>query len=380
MSGLLRLAFLMLYRDRAKYIALVGGLAFCTFLIAQQAGVFCGVMMLTAATLRNIEAEIWVMDSRTEEVNNPVAMRDIEVLRVRSLPGVDWAVPLFWGTLPATLPDGSIVTLQVVGLDTGSFAGAPEQMTEGDIRSLLLPDAVIFDQVAVEKFTARGLKLNIGSQFEINDCTARVVGFCRTKRNFIGAPYAFTTYDRALQWIPPERKVLSFILVKAKSDQPVEDVVSQINELSGLQAITSAGFRTTTMRWYVQNTGIPVAFGVVVLLGALFGLWVTGQAFFLFVNDNLRHLAAIKAMGATQGSLSIMVIFQALFTGVVGYGMGLGFTALFGFMVFSNQVPAFYLPWQVPALVGVLIGIICLFAAALGVWKLRAAEPAMVFK
>jgi putative ABC transport system permease protein len=88
----------------------------------------------------------------------------------------------------------------------------------------------------------------------------------------------------------------------------------------------------------------------------------------------------MKAMGATQGSLSAMVVFQALFTGMVGYGMGLGFTAAFGFLVLPIEVPAFYLPWQVPALVGLLIGIICLFAAALGVWKLRSAEPAMVFK
>jgi len=98
------------------------------------------------------------------------------------------------------------------------------------------------------------------------------------------------------------------------------------------------------------------------------------------VHDNRRHLAAMKAMGATQGSLSIMVVFQALFTGVVGYGIGLGLTAAFGFIVLPAEVPAFFLPWQVPALVGVLVTAICLFAAALGVWELRSAEPAMVFK
>lgn len=380
MAGLIRLAFLMLYRDRAKYLALVGGLAFCTFLIAQQAGVFCGVMMLTTSTLRNIGAEIWVADSRTSQVNSPVSMRDIEVARVRSLPGVAWAVPLFLGTLPATLPDGSIESLQVVGLDAGSFAGAPMQMTEGDIRSLLLPDAVVMDQVAVEKFAKGGMDLRLGSQFEINDHTARVVGFCRTRRSFSGFPHAFTTYDRAMQWVPPERNMLSFILVRAKPGQLPDEVVARINEVPGLQAATTSGFRMTTMRWFVRNTGIPVAFGVVVLLGGVFGVWVTGQAFFLFVHDNRRHLAAMKAMGATQGSLSAMVLFQALFTGFVGYGIGLGLTAAFGFIVLPAEVPAFHLPWQVPAFVGLLVLGICLFAAALGIWQLRSAEPAMVFK
>ena len=174
--------------------------------------------------------------------------------------------------------------------------------------------------------------------------------------------------------------MLSFILARAKAGHSVEDVIAQINAVPGLHAWSTAGFRLTTVRWFVRNTGIPVAFGVVVLLGAVFGLWVTGQAFFLFVHDNRRHLAAMKAMGATQGSLSIMVVFQALFTGVVGYGIGLGLTAAFGFIVLPAEVPAFFLPWQVPALVGLLVTAICLFAAALGVWELRSAEPAMVFK
>jgi hypothetical protein len=46
LSGLLAVAFLMLFRDRMKYFALVGGLAFTTFLIVQQLGGFCGLMCL----------------------------------------------------------------------------------------------------------------------------------------------------------------------------------------------------------------------------------------------------------------------------------------------------------------------------------------------
>lgn len=380
MIGLIRLAFLMLYRDRAKYLALVGGLAFCTFLIAQQSGVFCGVMLLTTSTLRNVGATIWVADSRTEQINSPVAMRDIEVDRVRSLPGVAWAVPIFLGILPATLPDGSMQNVQIVGVDSGSFVGAPKVMVEGDIESLLMPEAVIMDQVAVEKFANRGVPLRVGSRFEVNDKQASVVGLCRTKRSFSGFPYAFTTYERALQWVPPQRKLLSFVLVQPKDGESEEAVVERISRLPGLKAYTTNGFRLKTMRWFFRNTGIPVAFIVVVFIGAAFGLWVTGQAFFLFVHDNLRHLAAMAAMGATQGSLAGMVLFQAFFSGAVGYGIGLGLTAGFGFLIFPTEVVAFYLPWQLPVAVGMLVAAICFFAGGLGVWKLRTAEPAMVFK
>jgi len=88
LSGLLAVAFLMLFRDRMKYFALVGGLAFTTFLIVQQLGGFCGLMLLTTSTIREIGAEIWVMDENGSQANEVIPMRDIEVQRVQSVPGV----------------------------------------------------------------------------------------------------------------------------------------------------------------------------------------------------------------------------------------------------------------------------------------------------
>ena len=41
---------------------------------------------------------------------------------------------------------------------------------------------------------------------------ARIVGICRAHRSFFGGPYVFTTYDRAVQYAPNQRKMLSFIL------------------------------------------------------------------------------------------------------------------------------------------------------------------------
>ncbi len=47
---MLRLALKMLFGDTGKYLMLVGGLVFATFLMAQQAAVFCGLMSWTTAT------------------------------------------------------------------------------------------------------------------------------------------------------------------------------------------------------------------------------------------------------------------------------------------------------------------------------------------
>ena len=44
---MLRLALKMLFGDTGKYLMLVAGLVFATFLMAQQAAVFCGLMSWT---------------------------------------------------------------------------------------------------------------------------------------------------------------------------------------------------------------------------------------------------------------------------------------------------------------------------------------------
>jgi putative ABC transport system permease protein len=155
---MLRIALLMLFRDRAKYMMLIVGLTFCSLLMTQQASVFCGLMLWTSATVRNIGAKVWVFDAKVEQVNEVIPLREIEVTRVRGVPGVEWAVPLYVGIEQARLSDGSFQNVQLVGLDTATFVGRPMQITKGMIEDLRLPDAVIIDQVGVAKFRKKGIR------------------------------------------------------------------------------------------------------------------------------------------------------------------------------------------------------------------------------
>ena len=377
---MLRLALKMLYGDRAKYAMLVGGLTFCALLMSQQVSVFCGLMRWTTATLRNIQVPIWVADAKVEQVNEVVALRDIEVDRVKSLPGVEWAVPLYWGILNARLKDGSFQAVQLTGLDTATLVGRPGKMLAGRVEDLRLPNAVLVDQVGVKKFKKKGIELKIGSTFEINDKEARVVGLCQSDQSFLGQPYVFTTYDRALEYAPPQRKLLSFVLVQPKPGVDPAKVVETIRSIPGLTAFTSDEFFDRTIDWYMKNTGIPISFGTVVVLGIVVGIAIAGQTFYLFVHENLRFMAALKAMGARTSTLAKMVFLQAFAVGLAGYGLGIGIASVFGFGVLKGGEPPFYMPWQVPVFTGVVIVFICSLSALIGLVKIIRAEPAVVFK
>jgi len=57
-------------------------------------------------------------------------------------------------------------------------------------------------------------------------------------------------------------------------------------------------------------------------------LSICGQTFYTFVLENLSKFGALKAIGAKSYELIAMILFQTLFTGMTGYGLGVGLSAL----------------------------------------------------
>jgi putative ABC transport system permease protein len=387
---MIRLGLKMLFGDMAKYMMLIIGVIFATFLMVQQAGVFCGLMRWTTSTLKNVPAPIWVVDPKVEQVNETIPLLDTDVARVRSVDGVAWAAPVFSGIQKVRLADGNYKITQLIGIDATTFAGAPTKMLEGRLEDLRLPNTIIIDDLAVRRLSADPKQpIGLGSVVEINDVEARVVGIADAMNSFTGGPYVWTTYERALQYAPPSRKMLSAVLAAPSPGVSTVEAARRIRERTGLSAFVNEGFsmdknvpdfNSSTVWWYIRNTGIPFSFGITVLIGFIVGLAICSQTFTAFILENLKHLGALKAMGCSMGRLSIMVLTQAFTVGLVGYGIGLLFTAGFAAGALKNEQPPFYLPPIVPPAVLVVILLICGFSALMGIRRIARLEPAMVFR
>ncbi len=375
------LALKMLLGDRAKYVMLVGGLTFASLLMTQQCAVFFGLLSWTTSHMRNMRASIWVVDPKVEQINEIKPMRDTDVNRVRSVAGVEYAVPLYTGVIQARISDGTFKPVEMIGLDAATLVGRPPVILSGRLEDLRLPNTVMIDELAVERLSmGKSHRIGIGDIFEINDREARVIGICKTDRHFFGYPYVFTTYDEALQFAPKTRKMLSIVLAEPAKGWTAERTARAIEQQTQLKAYTEAEFKQATVKWFFKNTGIPASFGTTIILGFIVGIAVSGQTFYSFVLENLRHLGALKAMGASNGLLARMLMAQALTVGLIGYGLGVGLTALFGVAVLKSGQPPFLMPYQLPLFTFVVIIFICMFAALLGIWKIYKLEPAVVFR
>jgi len=381
-------AIKMLVGDRAKYLGIIMGLAFASFLITEQMAIFTGIMTRTFGFLTDTAlADIWVMDPKVQFVDDIKPLQDMQLYRVRGVEGVEWAVPLYKGLIKAKLANGTFQTVNVIGLDDSTLIGAPYKMIEGQTADLRRSEGVIVDivgatgKLAKPASTPGGKRtpLKVGDTIELNDHRATVVGICMVSRTFQSQPVVYTTYSRATTFAPRERKLLSFIMVKAKAGEDIKTLSERIRRVTGLAAYSQDGFKDLTVNYYLKYTGIPINFGMAVILGFIVGTAIAGQTFYSFTLENLKHFGTLKAMGATNRTLLGMIILQALIVGSIGYGLGVGAATLFGRLVTGSEL-AFRLPWQLLAITAVAITVICVFAALLSIRKVMKLEPAVVFK
>ena len=257
------IALKMLMGDKGKYLGIVMGLTFASLIMTQQPAIFLGLMSRTYSFISDVGLpDIWVMDSKVQFVDDIKPLQDTELYRVRGISGVEWAMPMYKGLLKARLTDGTFQTCNVVGLDDATLIGGPPVMLEGKIDDLRRSDSVIVDiDGARDKLGkpspipgGKPIPLKIGDSLELNDRRAIVVGIAKVTRTFQSQPVVYTTYSRAKSYAPRERKLLSFVLVKAKKGQDLAELTRRIRETTGLAAYTQAEFMTLYFRiFYAQH-------------------------------------------------------------------------------------------------------------------------------
>lgn len=381
-------ALKMLVGDRAKYLGIVFGITFASLLITQQMAIFTGIIARTYSAIADLgQAEIWVMDKKVQFIDDVKPLQSTELYRVRGVEGVGWAVPLYKGLLKARLEDGTFQTCNVLGLDDATLTGGPPEMLEGRLEDLRRSESVIVDENGARGKLARPPSvpggapepLRVGDTIELNDHRAIVVGICRVGRTFQSQPVVYTTYSRATTYAPRERKLLTFVLVGAKPGQDVDQLCARIEDATGLAALPTAEFKWKTVLYFMKYTGVPINFGIAVLLGFLVGVAIAGQTFYSFTIENLKQFGALKAMGATNGTLLRMILLQALLVGSIGYGLGVGAASLFGLLTRRTEL-AFRLPWQILAISAGAVTLICVVSALISIRKVMKLEPAIVFK
>ena len=376
-KGIIRIGLKLLVNDKGKFSALLIGITFAVFLMMQMTAMFAGILNRAYSSVTNIGASMWVMDPGVNTANGAIPMPDYLLDAVRSMDGVSYAVPLFMGGAMVKLASGTYQGVNVVGLDDSSLFGRPE-LEQGNIQDIYADNTFfVVDDAEFSKLEDP----RIGTAFELNDHRGTIVGIARVVANGLnGVPTLYTTYHRAIEYLPSTRFTMSYVLVQPKNDAAVAGIKRQVAKL-GYVAFTKAEFNNRITHYYTYQTGIGTNILLMTIIAFIVGLSISGQTFYTFILENLEKFGALKAIGAKGRELIYMILFMAFFTAMIGYGLGIGLVTLM-ITIAKTRLPNYAATITFGNL-GLAFGMVLLIAGIssyIGIRKVLRIEPFDIFR
>ena len=377
MKGILKIAYKLLVNDKGKFAALLVGITFAVFLMNMMTSMFAGILHKSSATVINIGAKVWVMDPNVNTVANSIPMPDYILDAVRSINGVKYAVPLYSGGALVKLGNGAYQSVTVLGLDDTSLFGRPK-LIQGNIEDIYSENSFLV--VKDSEFPKLGSP-ELGTEFELNDHRVVITGIAKvTTSGLFGVPTLYTTYERAIQYIPSTRYTISYILIEPKGPAAVPYIQQQVRAL-GYEALTKNEFMKKISNFYMYQTGLGTNVFLMTIISFIVGLSISGQTFYTFILENLDRFGALKAIGARGRELIYMILFQAAFTAMTGYGIGIGLSSM-AILLAKLRISSYaaMVTYQNLGLAFIMVLVIAGISSYIGIRKVTKIEPFDIFR
>ena len=307
-----------LWHERSRYASGVLAVTFSAVLIALQCGLLLGMFKITSIPIDNTTADLWIGSQQVPAVDLGKPIPTSYLSRVAGLPGVT-KVELYIANFGNfTKPAGGTELCFLLGSDTDyGSAGAATMLTREQLDLLTLPDSIIVDESDVERLHLDGT----GGKPKINGKEVKVVGTVRGLKS-IAAPWVFCSLHTArhlLGALLPADHV-TYLLVRCESPLRAKQVAADLREQysSDMGAYTAQEFSYNSRYYWLVRTKAGIAIGYAALLGLLVGSVITAQTLYSATTASAREFAILLALGIPRWRISLMVLAQSMWVGVIG--------------------------------------------------------------
>ena len=395
---MLRIAVKMLLGDRAKYIGLLFGITFTSFLVTYAGSYLCGFMTRGFGLVaENPAADVWVMDPAVGSTQLTTDLPDSALSRVRSVDGVRSAMPLAVATVDARFPNGRFQSFQLIAVDDSTLFGLPALQNNVSPAVMRTSDAVAVDSGGTEGKLATPVlaadqwpygpphldvstrELAVGDQLLVNDHRVIVRGRAKALPRYPPKPLMYTTLSNAARMLPPKRHLLTFVTAQAEPGVSPQELAARIEAQTGLKARSSEDFKRDTVHWLLRNSEDVGDIASMMSIAMLVGFGVTGVMLYLFTTDSLKQYAVLKAMGADSRLLLTMIFVQSGLCALLGIGLGLGVCATVGQIAITEFNFPFRMMWFTPVLATLMVVFVSIASAAISARPVLKLEPGIVF-
>jgi putative ABC transport system permease protein len=366
----------MLWHDKLKLAGTLVGVAFAVLMSNFQVALFLGLLLRNTMYVDRVEGEIWILPKNTQilEGNDGTIPKNV-VSVARSVKGVGWAAPLLMGPAGLKLPGGGQKSVRLVGTELPAARGGPFHIVAGKTSDLALPDAVFFEDSRRETFGG----LNLGSVREVNGHRVHAVGFTTGLVPF-GPAFAFTSFDTAREILGRPNDEINYAMVGLAPGADLNDVLPRLRKTFPDQLVMSrAELNKSTIFYILKESGIGQSIGMGVIMSLFCGFAIVSLTMFSAVVDHVREFGTLKAIGATNTDLAKLLLAQAVTCAVSGAVIGEAIVAQLVNAIRGPELPMALPAWLIGATVLGMI-FICVTASTMALLRVRAIEPAMVFR
>lgn len=378
---MLWLAFKTLLQERGRLIITLIGIVFSTVLTLMEVAIYIGMMGNATAIVRHTGADIWIMSKNVPNFDFSQPFPAYRIDRVRALEEVLWAEKIHVWFAFLKLHDGRREQAQVVGFNPDTGIGGPWSMAAGTPALVKGGRYMIMDISARQRLG----DLQIGSLWELNlfkEQSFKLVGLSRGVVSFTTIPVVFTSYNEIERSLADTDFVdqTSYIVVKLKDPGAVDAVVNTLREqLPENDVYSRRAFVKRAVEYWTVQTGMGMAFFLTAILAVLIGGAIVGQTIYAGTMEHLRDYGTLKAMGARNRDINLVILSQAATSAIIGFTTGAAVTLLMRGIVTGAGVPM-QTPFALFAVSFTVIVFTCLGAAYVSVRKVKTLDPVMVFR
>ena len=371
--------------DKRRLLRSTSGIAFAVLLMLLQLGFRNAFIDCALGVLHNIDGDILITSSAKFRFagKEPFARR--QLYAARAVEGVEWARPLYadWTTSmwknPQTLKTD---TAQVLAFDPDQPVFLFPEVRE-HLEQLRQPDTALADRRSRPFYGVAAA----GTVTELFRRQIRVIGNFTLGPDFntdgtvITSDRTFLKFFAAGPLAAGELADVEFGVIKVRSGYPIENVQQALQ-----QALPASVAVRTKAEWLAletdfQNTVSPVGpiFMLGTAIGFIVGMMISYQVLYTDLSDQLPQYATLKAMGYENAYLVRVVLEQASFYALVGFLPGWVLSVCLSYILADiTMLPLHMSPGIVVATAALTLAM-CVFAGALAVRHVLAADPADVF-
>lgn len=311
------IAFRNLLQEKLRLLLSVSGVALAVMLVLILNGFVAGLYKQVSAYLDNAPGSIVVTQQGVTNLLSATSLLPPNAMsQSEDINGVSDVVPILSQFIILDL-HGRKQPAYLIGYPEGSNTagerGGPWSIVQG--REPLSDDEVVFDQVLAERHD-----LALGEEFDVMGRDFEIVGLSEGTTSWM-ASFIFMKKSAAEELLrAPDATSILLISQTGVADQA--QVLLNLDRIPGVDALLKETVITNDTKLLVEvfSTPLQLMAGIAFLVGVL----VVGLVIYTATVERQREFGVMKAIGAPNRLLYLVVGIQALIAAGIGAVAGIG--------------------------------------------------------